>query len=92
MANKSRRTIPLLLKSLKMDKLMSREGIYLRPREVYEACQRLTRARNVLDAVASHILATHEPADTVASMAVVQVTHLKEQISEVGSYSRTSSA
>jgi len=42
--------------------------------------------------VACHILATHEPTDTVASMAVVQVTHLKEQISEVRSYSRTLSA
>jgi hypothetical protein len=59
------------------------QGVYLPARDLVEAYRCAERARDVLDAVACHILAEYEAEDAAASKAVLQTTRLKQKIGEV---------
>jgi hypothetical protein len=79
----SRGTVLRLLKSLKINNQLSQEGVYLPASNLVEAYKCAARARNVSDAVACHIMATHDAGDAAAAKAVIQVARLKEQIADV---------
>ncbi len=79
---KSRRTVPLLLKSLQARTQLSCEGVYLPAQALVEAYKCADRARNVLDAVTCHILVDYEAKDVAARNAVLQTSRLRQKIAE----------